>query len=388
MLLMPMRYNFEFDILNSVAGGLSAIDIPKLNIKTLAEASSFVSSYGFNLDDPQDLERLWYYHRRALVLMVERLGFLETEIPEILRDRKALVDLRNMLLWASYSFASTSSMTASNTSLNHKSLQRWSCAILRGMHVFVHSENDLFSSFSEEIQSQILTPFQTAIAHEGERILLKSPRGLTHVELGGFEIKPFKTSSSTVIKLLAKPDALAMKVYDKLGVRFVTKTLFDSFQVIRFLVEENLMSFAHIMPEQSSNNMYPVGLFVQVCEKLRTQKPPPSMSEVNRIFEDSLQKEGSGALFIRKLNEQSGVDFKFIKFITRKLIRVRAKTDPSGGSEFFSFFYPFEVQIMDASAYERISSGPSEHRAYKERQRILARKRLFPDMVDQDGHSG
>ncbi|MBL7671232.1 MAG: TIGR04552 family protein [Bdellovibrionaceae bacterium] len=370
---MPARYNFEFDILNSVAGGLSAIDIPKLNIKTLQEASSFVQSYGFNLEDPEDLERLWYYHRRALVLMVERLGFSESEIPEILRDRKTLADLRHLLLWASHS--KDAGVEGS------RELQRWSCAILRGMHVFVHSENDLFSSFSEEIQSQILTPFQRAIAHEGERIWLKSPRGLTHIQLDAFEVKPFKTSSSTVIKLLAKPDALAMKIFDKLGVRFVTESLFDSFQVIRFLVEENLMSFAHIMPDQSSNNMYPVGLFIQVCEKLRKRNPAPSPGEVNQIFEDSLREEGAKALLLRKLNEQSGGDFKFIKFITRKLIRVRSKGDSSGVSQSFSFFYPFEVQIMDSDAYKRIASGPSEHKAYKERQKLLARKRLFPETV-------
>ncbi len=35
---------------------------------------------------------------------------------------------------------------------------------------------------------------------------------------------------------------------------------------------------------------------------------------------------------------------------------------------------------MDQSAHQKILSGPSEHQAYKERQRTAARKRLFPDM--------
>lgn len=365
---MPARFNFDFDILNSVAGGFSAIDIPKLNIKTLEDATSFVQNYGFDLEDAGDRERLWYFHRRALVLMVERLGFLESEIPEILRDRKLLEDLRHLLLWAS------------DSGPEARTFQRWSCAILRCMHVFVHSENDLFSSFSEEIQSQILSPFQKAIAHEGSSTWLKSPRGLTHVELRGFEVKPFKTSSSTVIKLLAKPDALAMKIFDKLGVRFITKSLFDSFQVMRFLVEENLMSFPHIMPDQSSNNMYPVELFMKICDQLRQRNPPPELGEMNKIFADQLLQEGAKAQLLRKKNEQSGLDFKFIKFITRKLIRIKNRPDTSGVSQSFSFFYPFEVQIMDAASYDQILSGPSEHQAYKERQKLSARKRLFPDL--------
>lgn len=57
---------------------------------------------------------------------------------------------------------------------------------------------------------------------------------------------------------------------------------------------------------------------------------------------------------LRKKNEQSGLDFKFIKFITRKLIRIKNRPDTSGVSQSFSFFYPFEVQIMDAASYDQI----------------------------------
>lgn len=363
---MPSRFNFEFDILNSVAGGLSAIDIPKLNIKTLAEADSFIRSYGFHCEDSSELEKLWYFHRRAHVLMVERLGFKESDIPEDLKDQKSLGDIRKLLLWAS------------DTSAEHKTRQRWSCAFLRCMHVFVHSENDLFSAFSEDIQSQILSPFQKAIVHEGSRTLLKVPNGHSEVELIKFEIKPFKTSSSTVIKLLAKPDALAMKIFDKLGVRFVTENLFDSFQVIRFMVEENLMSYPHIMPDQSSNNLYPVDLFTDVCEKLKSANPRVSLQKMNQVFEQRLAEEGTQARMIRKVNQQSSTEFKFIKFITRKLIRVTPKSD-SAARHPFTFFYPFEVQIMDSLSYDQVMSGPSEHEAYKERQKESARKRLFPE---------
>ncbi len=363
---MPQRFRFDPAILNSVAGGRSAIDIPRLNVLTLEEASSFILSYGFDIKVQSEIEKLWYYHRRALVLMTERLGIPPEDIPEILRDQKQLQDIRRLLIYAS------------SENADEKKLQKWSCALLRCMHVFVHSENDLFSSFSEEIQSQILTPFQKAIRHDGtnHRIFLKSEADeYPSVELLGFEVKPFKTSTSTVIKLLAKPDALAMKVFDKLGVRFVTRSLFDSFQVIRFLVHENIISFPHIMPDQSSNNIYPVELFLTVCQELLGSSQPVEDGQMEKLFEQRLRDQGDKIKHIRKENNFSGANYRFIKFITRKLIQIQ----PIPGREAFTFFYPFEVQIMDDSAHKDIQSGPSEHESYKERQRSAARKRLFPE---------
>lgn len=363
---MPQRFIFDSSILNSVVGGHSAIEIPKLNIHSLEAASAFILSYGFDVTRESDLEKLWYYHRRALVLMLEKLGFEDSELPEVFRDRKQLADIRQLLIYASSQDA------------NDKELQRWACAILRCMHVFVHAENDLFSSFSEEIQSQILTPFQECTRHDGSShrtFLQGTTNDVEPIELLGFEVKPFKTSSSTVIKLLAKPDALAMKIFDKLGVRFITRNLFDTFQVVRFLIRENVISFPHIMPDQSSNNLYPVNLFMEVCDDLAHRLDTLDEKSIQAAFDQKMAEQGENVKFLRKENFFSGEDYRFIKFISRKLIHVK----PLGGKEEFSFFYPFEVQIMDHSAHQKILSGPSEHQAYKERQRMAARKRLFPE---------
>ncbi|MFM6927242.1 MAG: TIGR04552 family protein [Bdellovibrio sp.] len=363
---MPQRFIFDSSILGSVVGGKSAMDIPKLNIHSLEAASAFLLSYGFDITQKSDEEKLWYYHRRALVLMLEKLGFKDTEIPELFLDPKKLGDIRQLLL------------LASSSAPDQADLQRWACAILRGMHVFVHAENDLFSSFAEEIQSQILTPFQDCIVYDGtsHRTFLKGVGNAPEsIELLGFEVKPFKTSSSTVIKLLAKPDALAMKIFDKLGVRFITRNLFDTFQVVRFLVRENVISFPHIMPDQSSNNLYPVDIFMQVCDELAQRLDTLDEATIQAAFDQKIVELGDSVQYLRKENFFSGQDYKFIKFISRKLIHVK----PQGGKEAFSFFYPFEVQIMDQSAHQRILSGPSDHEAYKERQQTAARKRLFPE---------
>lgn len=360
---MLNKYIFDPSLLHSVAGGRSAIDVPRLNIRSLEAAEAFVRCYGFDTKLEADVEKLWHHHRRAIVLMTEKLNINLEEIPVEFRDRKQLQDLRQLLIYAS------------STTPHEKNLQKWACAILRCMHVYVHAENDLFSSFSNEIQSQILAPFQSAIVNDGttHKTLLQSQNpDRPPIELVAFEVKPFKTSSSTVIKLLAKPDALAMKVFDKLGVRFVTKNLFDVFQVIRFLEEENLISYPHIMPDESSNNLYPVDLFLEICKTMRSSKKEISESELNELFAKKLKNYGVLGFF-RKQNQFSGDDYRFVKFITRKLIKVQAV----GQSEPFSFFFPFEVQLMDAKAYESAKSGPARHEDYKERQRQAARSRLF-----------
>ncbi|MEZ0392827.1 MAG: TIGR04552 family protein [Pseudobdellovibrionaceae bacterium] len=365
---MSQDFHFDPSILHSVVGGRSAIDMPALNFKSLKEVDAFLKGYGFDGSQPESLERIWYFHRRALVLMQEKLGFALEEIPEVLRERKLLEDPRKLLLFAS--------------SMQDQNLQKWSCALLRCIHVFVHAENDLFSSFSEEIQKQILSPFQNCIYHDGTsgKTFLKATEDSANpnsepISLLGFESKPFKTSTSTVIKLLAKPQALAMSVFDKLGVRFITHSMMDTFRVVRFLVDENLISFPHIMPDQSSNNLFPVDLFIRACSELENKEKALSDSEVQGFFARYLERNKDEAEFFRKENAFSGQDYKFIKFISRKLIRIAV----DGQKSEFSFFYPFEVQIVDQEAHSKILSGPSDHQAYKERQRQAARKRLFPE---------
>ncbi|PWU17543.1 MAG: TIGR04552 family protein [Bdellovibrio sp.] len=363
---MPHRFQFDPATLISVASGTSVIDLPRLAIETEEQASRFLLAYGFDVNHAADLDRLWYFHRRALVFLQEKLGFSAEEIPEELRDRKWLGDLRNLLIFAS------------STDPRQKERQKWACALLRTMHVFVHAESDLFASFAADIQRQVLSPFQQSIFTEGTtgtQFLRGADRPhLEQIALDGFEIKPFKTSTSTVIKLLAKPDAVAMRVFDKLGVRFITRSMFDSFRVIRFLIEENIVSFPHIMPDQSSNNIYPAELFCDVCLELAAgENKNWTDEELDEIFHQRLQQNKKQVLWLRKENSFSGEDYRVIKFIARRLIRI----SPSDKGTPFSFFFPYEVQILDRRSFARIQSGPSEHHQYKERQRSAARRRLF-----------
>jgi uncharacterized protein (TIGR04562 family) len=146
--------------------------------------------------------------------------------------------------------------------------------------------------------------------------------------------------------------------------------------VIRFLAQENLTSFPHIIPDQSTNTIYPINVFLNACSELTAENRILNDNEIDFYFADYLKKHPD-VKFLKKENSFSGTDYQFIKFISRKLIQIRNDEKSDSKSDNFSFFYPYEVQIMDKSAYRKIQSGPSEHQAYKERQKQAAKERLF-----------
>lgn len=379
---MPFNFHFQKQTLDCVVGGVSALDIGRLNVQTPEQARAFVEAYGYDLASEADKEEIWATHRRAVALIKDQLLEEGESIPEVLYDPAKLTDPSQLLI------------IASSRRPEDREAQRWACAILRVMHVFVHLRNDLFSAFSDEIQSQILKPLQDAIVSDpvGGSITLGSPSRLDSSEhapssgwdegirLHKFDIKPFKTTASSVIKLLARPERVALTLLDKLGVRFVTRSVFDSFRVIRFLVERNIVSYPHIIPDQSNNTLYPLNIFLEAMEDLKASPAPDSHEGVEATLATKLKAAADRAEFLQKENQFSATDYKFIKFISRKLISA-----PIGQGERmrqFRFFYPYEIQVMDYETYVRNLSGPMAHDAYKDRQRRRARDRVLKEVAE------
>ncbi|MCB0420468.1 MAG: TIGR04552 family protein, partial [Bdellovibrionales bacterium] len=337
----------------------SSLTIPYLNIQSLDQAKEFVRAYGYDLDNPEDVKKLWKYHRRAVTYIQTEILDEGEEFPENLSDPNQLNNLCYLLIYAS--------------TKDHRkgSLQNWACATLKVMHVLVHLDNDLFSRYFKEIQEQILRPIQNHIYDDP--ILgssLGKPSGTESIPLKKFVIKPFKSSDSSVTKLLAKPEAVAFTLLDKMGVRFITKHLFDSFRVMRYLNENSLISFPHNIPDQSNNTLYPSNIFLEVMETL-TQGADLKSEDVDQLLYEKLELEKDRAIYRHKKNQFSGQDYRFLKFITRRLIRVKV------GQNQLSFFYPFEVQIIDYASYLLSLQGNSSHVEYKKRQKHKARVRIL-----------
>lgn len=358
-----MSLNLEFDpeAFWSLIGGRAVVETPRLSLKSNEEARAYLKAYGYDMEVEADREKLWGIHSRALIYLRTQLLKDGETIPEEVSDPKKLADIANLLLLAS--------MRDSNS----ESLHRWSCALLRVMHVISQLHNDLFNYFSLEIQEEIFRPYRQFVEKDPALgIRLTSGGDAESIPLQKFDIKPFKDSDSSITKLLAKPDEVAFGLLDKIGVRFVTANLFDTFRVMRFLVSHHVVSPANVIPSQSNNTLYPVNLFLDVMEGLpRTSDMPPA--EIDALLKERLEKDAKNAKFLHKLNTFTSTDYRFVKFITRQLVRV---TDPNTQKS-FSFFYPYEVQILDYDHYLRSLSGPASHDEYKARQKARARERVL-----------
>ena len=151
-----MLQNFKFHraMLDTLVGGVSAIDLPRLEITHINEAHEFLKTYGYDTNDASDLEDLWKIHRRAVVLLKDHILIDGESLHEDTLDPHKLKDIGMLLL-----FSSTKSR-------KDRLLQRSACSILRVMHVFAHLDNDLFVEFSEQIQEQVLKNFKEYVHHD------------------------------------------------------------------------------------------------------------------------------------------------------------------------------------------------------------------------------
>jgi uncharacterized protein (TIGR04562 family) len=357
-----MKLNMEFDpeVFQSLIGGRAVVETPRLGLKSKDEAYAYLKTYGYDMEVESDREKLWAIHSRAVIYIRTQLLKEGESIPEEIGDSKKLEDIANLLLYSSLRDSTP------------ESLHRWSCALLRVMHVISQLHNDLFNYFSLEIQEEIFRPYRQVVQKDANGIRLALNAESDTVPLQKFDIKPFKDSDSAITKLLAKPDEVAFGLLDKIGVRFVTPTLYDVFRVMRFLVINHVVSPANVIPNQSNNTLFPVNLFLDVMEGLpRTAEMDPV--EIDKLLSARLDKDMAKAKFLEKHNTFTSKDYRFIKFITRQLVRV---THPETQKS-FSFFYPYEVQILDYEHYLRSLSGPASHDEYKSRQRDRARERVL-----------
>ena len=353
--------DMKFDpiLLKTMIGGASVLDLPYLRMTSRPQAKEFMLAYGYDIDDDADSARLWSYHRRAVTYIETQLLRTGEKVPAELAEAILIKDLANLLLWAGQT--------------ESKEKQSWACAILRVMHVLNHLSNDLFTAFSDDIQEQILHQYQDVIVNdEAGRVTLGRLDDEERIRLEKFDIKPFKTSNSSITKLLAKPEEVAFGLLDKMGVRFVTGSVFDCFRVLRWLVRHNVVSYPHLIPDQSNNTLYPLNLFIEALQDLQAAAHvSPEM--VENHLQGKLEKAQDRAAYREKINMFTSRDYRFMKFIVRRLIRTRS----IGQDRPFTFYYPYEVQIMDLATYQRNSVGPSSHGEYKARQRQRAHERVF-----------
>ena len=143
MLDSTQNFEFPWPILKVVIEGRSILDVPKLELKTMEEATKFIHAYGFDPNSAEDLELIWAAFDDAVTFIEKSLADPQfPRVPEHLKTRKAVSDIRRLLLLASGPVGTVD--------------QIFSCAILRLMHVLIHLGHDPRLKYFDQVQHQVL----------------------------------------------------------------------------------------------------------------------------------------------------------------------------------------------------------------------------------------
>lgn len=391
------------DILDVMLGGRSAIDTRGglLPVEDLESATKFIEAYGYKAEQPiQAAELLGIYQESMRFIQKYFLkpgnpnGY-ELNIPQTFYE---LQDIRKLFLFVT------------ERDLKHAERKLWACAILRVMHTICHLDKDIRADYLPTIQQQVFDRFYKVVQNVEDRIYLGDPKDPSPIELVYFHTKPRKARDSQILKLLHKQENVAEDIYDQVGVRFVTRSRMDSLRVLKFLRDRNLVIPGNVKPSRSRNALVDPFLYRRVWREVRSQVEKDHLrtpGEIDAYIEKRLQEQPKEAKIAGTPNPFSSENYTAIQFTCRQLIKYRnpiyddvkklKSMAVANGTEDLkkiaervdigllnrehSFFYPFEVQIMDARGYEEAQSGLAAHKTYKAAQIEVAALRVLGTLV-------
>lgn len=339
--------------LRTLIAGRSALDNPRLNLVSRSDAASFLAAYGFDFRDPSQRKELQAIRRRAL-------SFLETELlqdgPAILEEVRRMHDVRTLLVWASYADGSLR--------------QRWSCALLRVMHTCAHAQSFTDAAFGEQVRAAVETRLAPHLFdHDGKPTL---GRGDDAIPLVRVEFREPKSFSSVMIKLLGAAENVATEIYDRQGFRFVTEGRLDAFLVVHYLRVHHIVMLANVMPSRCRNTLLDPDWYDTQMERIGPAAASLTRAELVSWLRRIAAAHTPASTSVEH-NRFSDDTYRSIQFTCREMLRLPEQGGLPGGR----FFFPYEVQILDAESDEAARTGVASHAAYRGRQRDAARRRVL-----------
>lgn len=394
------RYLFERDMLATVAGGKSAIDMPRLGVRSHDQARSFLQRYGFDTSIPT--------HRAALErLRSDAIGFcrgvlladLDLDVPPAFDEMDPL-----QIIVLTGNIAHGAERAAQLEAA-------WACSLLRVMHTFAHAENYFQQAYYPQIRAAILERFidQVRTEEDGSQVLV----GRTcDVPLLRFEVKEAKPIRSVVLKLLQKEENVAYDLFDHIGVRIVVDRPVDALFVVRALVEEHTVIFPNIKPTRSRNTLIDTEALASHVEAMIDAYSHGDIDEsaaLHKLSQFAGQPQSEAQT---EWNPHSSNSYSSIQFTCRQMIRIpnplyerleaaaalaRETLDGQALGTMLGalstvdvereiqFFFPYEVQIMDKASNDAATVGRASYREYKSRQVDTVRRRVLGRVLELNG---
>jgi uncharacterized protein (TIGR04562 family) len=386
------QWSIGESVLDVLIGGTSFLDSKEGFRNSFTDADSienFILAYGYDPQDPIEHAELQGNLQEAIrfikryFLKPENPSGLAIEMPKKINDA---IDIREVL-----KFASTPD----------SELRSWACSILKVVHTISHIDRDIRTHYFPEIQKQIFDRFYRFLNRDedGQLYLGRTKDDELRVNLEEFQVKPKKTRDSILMKLLHKPESVAEELFDRVGIRFITKNRTDAIRVVHFLDQTNVIVAANIKPSRSRNTLIDTKYFREVLEHNRTK---PS------VLPDLLESVPHPQE--RADNPFSSEHYRAIQFTCRQLIKIRnsvadqirdlkiaaraveidpsvstmvERLDPRTIQKMIRFFYPFEIQVMDQVSHLENEKGRSAHAEYKKAQQNSAMIRVMGSLAQE-----
>ncbi len=320
-------------VLLALSGG-SVVDWTGLAFRSLDDVDRFLALWLLDVrNEPWARERIAYLYNQAVNYLEEHVGL--TFKPNLRRP----ADVREAFLVAS-----------TREGFSRDRIQV--CAILKLMHVINHLEMQQLKAESAFREIDLIDLANAKIVAAAERMRAE---GLPIVAFYGNR----KTRPSVITKLLAKREATATTVFDKLRFRVVTETREDVLPALAWLLR-NVVPFPCVIPGESHQNLFSsdeVAAFAEGAPELRNILPPMRASE----------------------NHASGGSYRVVNFIADLPVRVydlpgtvMPRNRVLLGE---TVTVMVELQLVDAATAAANESGDNRHDLYKSRQvaRVLAR---------------
>lgn len=399
------KYMFDWEIFDVVIGGKSALDTKNFlgPMSTIEEVNQFLKGYGLDPNDRVAKSELFGNFQEAMQFI--RRYFLKEGNPDGL-DLK----VPNSLLMISD--ISQLFLMATDDNIVKKEDKLWAEVVLKVMHTIMHADKDLRSNYFNIVQTQIFDRFYKYVFRSDDDKLFIGVRGTDdRVPLVDFETKSKKTRESVIIKLLHKAENVAEELFDRVGVRFITHTRFDSLRLIRFLMEKNIVIPHNNKPSRAINTMINMPKFKESHQSLLKMAIRNNLSEER--FLAAMERAAVEAQLEPSENERNkhtSKAYQSIQFTCRQLIEYKnpflqefndlkriAKNSHPEENELarrvlnmdislvardIRFFYPYEIQVVDQEAFKANSQGEASHQEYKRQQVRSAMKRVFKSIIE------
>ena len=392
------KYNFDWDMLDVVINGKSAFDASRFlgQVNNEQNSMKFLEGYGVQKDDPIKKAELFGNFQEALQFIKRyflkegnKESGLDISIPNnilMISDVQQLIDIIH-----------------DKSGDYDQATKNWAEVVAKVVHTILHVDKDLRSNYFKIIQTQIFDKFYRFMNRNSDNELFLGLSGEFEIPLVEFDTKSKKTRDSVILKLLHKAENVAEELFDRVGVRFVTKTKLDCLKVANFLIVNNVILPQNIKPSRSNNTIFDLDKFKETLPGLMDFARKNNLNEAR--FADALERE----LEIEKTQIESGNvhssnAYRSVQLTCRQLIRyedpfvveyrklknyitsnhredeifdMMNKIDSSNLTRDVEFFYPYEVQIMDKESHDNNLKGDASHSEYKKSQIISARDRLF-----------